>query len=1393
MALARVRRRVFAAGVAVCMVFGENVRGDAPPEEQWVWSIIQDGNGNSVTGEKWKTAINVRPCGDNFDIHWHYLKDGVWHRYWSTWGAYNGDGDWQWITCERIESDIMHGLKPCIHYIWKCKARMVDGKVEVEGQSEEEDQDETDPDPDKKTEDPINTINGSMVRRATDVVVPTPGVFDLKFRRTYNSRLIHRSGILGPGWTHTYGWCVSPTTGVTHAGSKPVTNNYLAVETDEGRRYSLHVSDTNTPGVVRYASHNDVDWTARKEQDGTCTLFLPAGYEYRFNSNGLLTSMDSEWGGSLELSYTNEPASNLISEVRYTNGLSLEFAYTNDRLARIDSPSTNLYITFAYDSEGRLTNATRCTAGTLSAVSYAYDEAGTHALTCRVNPAGDAYRYGYEYRADGTGRIIPFCTNMVLNANAYAHTVAYYTNDHYSVVTYERDGTHLTSTNYYDPGLLRIVRVVGPCSTNLVHTYTFDERRAVCTNETVHDYGTGAWTVREREYGDDTSHNITRQGFAYCARPTNWWEYAWDSDEGLLTEIVDPEGQKISFEYEDGLLSRRKVFYTDDESYDTVHAYQQGLCTAVTNALGHYVRYAYDDYGRLAQIIPQEGPTITYSNNVLGFVEAIIRPGEDADRVTDIEVDPMGRVTSITHPLDSLEERFAYDVLGNLTNYVDTAGRSTTYLYGPAYKKTATVRTLEEGVLLTNAVSYDQQLNTLSLSDTRGRVVEAYTLDARNRPVAISNVEGQTSTVSYAVEDIVQGTVRFDGTCVTNEYDGDGRLRAVHYPDTTNVFTYLRNGLPRTIRNEAGAVTNTYDRAGRLVSSSGAGPASLVAYGHFPDGRVSNVTSVAGECVYSNDAAERVAAIQSPAGRFVYDYDPYHGLVGTVLFSNAGVTVTYDYDAMDRVTDITWRDEADNVLRSFAYDYNAAGMITNVLRENGVNYAYAYDRLDRLLSEQQVHETDGCLRSAAYTYDTVGNRLSKLSGAVTTTCTYPYGASGNRLSCSVACTEVARPRGSLFIFDGSGTPETGPSYLMTTNFRQYNVAGCVTNMSQAEAQVALSWNSAYQLVGIETNGVTAETYGYDGLGRRVWVCSGADTNWLVYDGHHVRAEVGPGGWLRKSYTYGPGTDNLLAMTVHGEHATNRYYFLTDHLGTVHAVVDTAGSVVEAYEYDAWGNVIGVYDGSGAAMAQTAIGNRYLWQGREYCWSTGLYYFRARWYDPSSGRWLSKDPIGIHGGLNQYVFCGNNPVMYRDPTGLAWNPLSVASDAGSALILAHWNRNQHQEGRVPQTESQAIKRNWTPMKLSESVFHSQGEGMLNRKYVSPDGRYEAVYDDDGCFDDDPLNEGSYNFASPRDEPIKHVFLDVLPYYLLGNSPSDPSTISSRVNVTMQAVCLKQMGY
>ena len=106
---------------------------------------------------------------------------------------------------------------------------------------------------------------------------------------------------------------------------------------------------------------------------------------------------------------------------------------------------------------------------------------------------------------------------------------------------------------------------------------------------------------------------------------------------------------------------------------------------------------------------------------------------------------------------------------------------------------------------------------------------------------------------------------------------------------------------------------------------------------------------------------------------------------------------------------------------------------------------------------------------------------------------------------------------------------------------------------------------------------------------------------------------------------------------------------TSNTNTVHVLVNETGLIVEYYYYDAFENWK-MRDEDYNWISESNYGNRFLFQGREYDYATALYYFRSRWYEPETGRWLSPDPIGISGGLNLYAFCNNDPVNFVDPMG-----------------------------------------------------------------------------------------------------------------------------------------------
>jgi RHS repeat-associated protein len=124
--------------------------------------------------------------------------------------------------------------------------------------------------------------------------------------------------------------------------------------------------------------------------------------------------------------------------------------------------------------------------------------------------------------------------------------------------------------------------------------------------------------------------------------------------------------------------------------------------------------------------------------------------------------------------------------------------------------------------------------------------------------------------------------------------------------------------------------------------------------------------------------------------------------------------------------------------------------------------------------------------------------------------------------------------------------------------------------------------------------------------------------------------------------WGDGIDNLLAVKI-GDVV---YTALTDIQGTIWGFTDGNGDVVARWTYDAWGNILSL-DATVPVLASI----RYRFQGREWSKVTGLTNFRMRWYDSVTGRWLSKDPIGLNGGVNLYLFIGSYMTNSRDPYGL----------------------------------------------------------------------------------------------------------------------------------------------
>ena len=180
------------------------------------------------------------------------------------------------------------------------------------------------------------------------------------------------------------------------------------------------------------------------------------------------------------------------------------------------------------------------------------------------------------------------------------------------------------------------------------------------------------------------------------------------------------------------------------------------------------------------------------------------------------------------------------------------------------------------------------------------------------------------------------------------------------------------------------------------------------------------------------------------------------------------------------------------------------------------------------------------------------------------------------------------------------------------------------------------WNARHQLTEIDNGIVVLARFAYDGLGRRIGKTTGAGTVSYLYGGLNVIQEQTNG-----------AVNNLLTGLEMGEvfarsDTPGRMYYLQDALNSTLALTDSTGAEVQGYAYDPYGN--------STKLMSTAVTNPYTYTGQQDD-GTGLYYYRARYYDPAIGRFTSEDPLGLGGGPDVYVYVGDDPLNETDPSGM----------------------------------------------------------------------------------------------------------------------------------------------
>jgi RHS repeat-associated protein len=363
---------------------------------------------------------------------------------------------------------------------------------------------------------------------------------------------------------------------------------------------------------------------------------------------------------------------------------------------------------------------------------------------------------------------------------------------------------------------------------------------------------------------------------------------------------------------------------------------------------------------------------------------------------------------------------------------------------------------------------------------------------------------------------------------------------------------------------------------------------------------------------YRYDSTNRLVSLRNQAYLQVsYHYDPAGRLLNRILSNRA--RTDYQYDDDNRLEELTNRSVSDKLSMTRTYGYDRIGNIISITDTSGT-VDFTFDPLYRLTNA----DYPGTANDVSYTYDDVGNRLT-MAGAGGTLY-YIYNNNGNRLD-EVRQGSAGGPIQYRYVYDDNGNrteKRDGSDTVLHTYL--YDQKNRVTTLMTA---------------------TDTYTFQYDPNDYRIRKSDGTDANQYLMEGEHYEAIYHETDTIKAKFLRGVVVDEIVNGYYYDQGTKTNYTFHHDQLGSVVALSGHNGDEMETTKFGPFGDVI---DSTGTSP------NALKYTGRELDSETGLYYYRARYYDPEIGRFLSEDPLGFEAGVNFYTYVGNNPVNFNDPSG-----------------------------------------------------------------------------------------------------------------------------------------------
>ena len=891
-------------------------------------------------------------------------------------------------------------------------------------------------------------------------------------------------------------------------------------------------------------------------------------------------------------------------------GLELE---TSDRSGRVT--------TYQWDQSGRLLNANLPTGQTIS-ISYSGDH-----LNTITDAAGRTTQFNYS------GNVL-----STIEFPDGTEKSFHYNND--AVLTEEINQRGLI-TKYVLNNWNRLNKVIRPDGTSVSMS---DAVSQTISNENVNGNSTELKSFgSDQDSLKDTISDAKGNTTAFLRDTNGYVQEIIDSrgevtkverdSEGRPTKITKPDSSYTELNYNSATGDLLKRYESASNTFEEYAYNQWGQLLSYKDPVGNQKTNVYDAQSGL--LLQETDPNGNFIVNTYGALGLVTTTSNSLGQTTSYSYSSQGNVASITSPMGEATN-YNRDNAGNVISKTNAKGQTIAYSFD-LFNRLSSVKT--PGNFVT-AYSYLPSGELSTITNPEG-FQTTFEFDELSRLVKKTSPRGQVTQLAYDSNDNLVSEVTPNGIQKTFEYDDRNQLIRKVLPDDQYVLSYNDKGSVVSASNSSATIGFSYtsilgeEYVSEMQVSGQHTPNYSLNYGYNTAGKRTSMQSDFINLNYGFDSSYRITGVSNNLGQsFGFGYDQANKLVQITRPNSINTNLSFDSNSF--LTQISHMKNS-NSIESFIYTRDQIGNRTSVTSSRGISNL-GYDNENQLISATHP-EADELHQLEQFNYDSLGNRIADQLG------NYSYDEKKFRLE---------EDWKYLYIYDLNGN---------LTSKQERGLSGKVWNYV---------YSSENQLIKAEfyegVNKLKELEFSYDPQGRRVrkYVHDfQANTEFerrFAYDGNEIIAELDENNSVLARYTHsGLRTDDVLGVeiTTAGVSrglatSSGDYLYLKDGLGSVQAITNSAGNVIQRYVYSSFGKLLKITDNAGNEIGPV-VKTSYTFTNRELDEESGLYYYRARYYAPDLGRFLTEDP---HPGVlrepssynSKYSYVLNNPINGTDPEG-----------------------------------------------------------------------------------------------------------------------------------------------